>query len=201
MADISRKLKINECFIQVTEHCDQGFGERNNYRQVRPKSKVLQIPDGTRMVVVKCPTYFAGDIRILTQRNIPELSHLVDVVVFPSHPDIVRPHTHEIHESDLDGDEYFVCWDAKLVPKQEQRPMPTVEKNKVVKSTKIELRHIMEAFADNEAIMGQVNNCFMKWADLSPQGANCPECRELAKIFAQSVDGAKHGGVAIISDG
>ena len=55
------------------------------------------IPDGTPMVVVKCPTYYAGDIRRLTQRNIPELQHLVDVVVFPVEG-LERPHPHEIHE-------------------------------------------------------------------------------------------------------
>ena len=46
------------------------------------------IPDGTRMVVVKCPTYYPGDIRIMTQRNIPELEHLVDCVVFPTHKEL-----------------------------------------------------------------------------------------------------------------
>ena len=79
----------------------------------------------------KCPTYYPGDIRILTQRNIPELSHLVDVVVFPTDPKMKRPHPHEIHESDLDGDEYFVCWDENLVPEREQPPMKTVVKDKV----------------------------------------------------------------------
>ena len=41
-----------------------------------------------------------------------------------------RPHPHEIHESDLDGDEYFVCWDENLVPEREQPPMKTVVKDK-----------------------------------------------------------------------
>ena len=102
---------------------------------------VNKIPDGTRMVVVKCPTYYPGDIRILVQKNIPELSHLTDVVVFStdvfSTDEAVskRPVPHEIHESDLDGDEYFVCWDQDLVPKNEMKPMNPTKREKVLTKT------------------------------------------------------------------
>ena len=92
---------------------------------------VNKIPDGTRMVVVKCPTYYPGDIRILVQKNIPELSHLTDVVVFSTDESAKRPVPHEIHESDLDGDEYFVCWDQDLVPKAEMKPMNPTKREKV----------------------------------------------------------------------
>ena len=54
------------------------------------------------------------NMRILKQKNIPELSHLIDVVVFSTDETSKRPVPHEIHESDLDGDEYFVCWDQDL---------------------------------------------------------------------------------------
>ena len=92
---------------------------------------VNKIPDGTRMVVVKCPTYYPGDIRILYQKNIPELSHLTDVVVFSTDESAKRPVPHEIHESDLDGDEYFVCWDQDLVPEKEMAPMAPTKREKV----------------------------------------------------------------------
>ena len=94
--------------MQVTAHHDETSSNsdsrpsgsqnpsQNTYRRVRPSLDVFKIPDGVPMVVVKCPTYFAGDIRILKQRHIPELEHLVDVVVFPV--DGLRPHPHEIHE-------------------------------------------------------------------------------------------------------
>ena len=90
-----------------------------------------KIPDGTRMVVVKCPdtgyTYYSGDIRILVQKSIPELSHLTDVVVLSTDESAKRPH--EIHESDLVGDKYFVCWD--LVPKAEMKLMNPTKREKV----------------------------------------------------------------------
>ena len=102
-----------------------------SYRRFRPRMAVNKIPDGTRMVVVKCPTYYPGDIRILVQKNIPELSHLTDVVVFSTDESAKRPVPHEIHESDLDGDEYFVCWDQDLVPKAEMKPMNPTKREKV----------------------------------------------------------------------
>ena len=103
MADISRKLRHGECFVQVTVHQDEvsnytaASSDGNNYRRVRSSHGLYKIPDGTPMVVVKCPTYYPGDMRILKQRHIPELEHLVDVVVFPV-DGLDRPHPNEIHE-------------------------------------------------------------------------------------------------------
>ena len=82
--------------------------------------------------------------------------------------------------------------------KQEKEPQETVVKESIKVKENIGLIHMIEAFSTNEAIMGQVNNCFMKWADLSKLGANAPQCEELAVFFARAVDGAKHGGVAEI---
>ena len=53
VADISRKLKCRECFIQVTEHADDHDFAGSSYRRARPRMKVTPIPDGTRIVVVK----------------------------------------------------------------------------------------------------------------------------------------------------
>ena len=98
VADVSGKLGKNECFIQVTEFNSEVVD--TNYRRIRQSiktPKIQKFEDGTKMVVMKSPTYFPGDIRILKQKNIKELEHLVDVIVFPVN-DLDRPHTHEIHE-------------------------------------------------------------------------------------------------------
>ena len=54
----------------------------------------------------------------------PELSHLVNVVVFSSNGE--RPACNKMSGGDLDGDVYFCCWDQELLkhlsPEQMENP-------------------------------------------------------------------------------
>jgi RNA-dependent RNA polymerase len=74
-----------------------------------------------RVAVGRNPSLHPGDIRVLTARDVPQLRHLVDVVVFPSTGD--RPHPNEMSGGDLDGDIYFVIWDQAFVNLSDFRPM------------------------------------------------------------------------------
>ena len=84
------------------------------------------------LLVAKNPSYHKGDMRVLNAVVVPQLKHIVNCIVFPNHG--TRPHsdgmiftviyTHsansrdsEIAGSDLDGDQYFVCWDPQLIPR------------------------------------------------------------------------------------
>lgn len=160
VADISGKLKKGECFVQFTQNCENS---EESYRRVRHqprRHKMTVLPDGTKLTVMKSPTYHPGDVRILKHRYIPELSHLNDVIVFPV-SGLDRPHQHEIHESDLDGDEYFVTWDKRLIPQKEAKPLPPTEKiirdDDRVPPDGITVDLIIEQFAKCDPKMGLID--------------------------------------------
>lgn len=57
------------------------------------------------LAVTRNPTVHPGDIRLLQGVHIPELAHLMDVIVFPIQGD-KEPIPFQISGGDLDGDEY-----------------------------------------------------------------------------------------------
>ena len=83
-----------------------------------------------------------------------------DVIVFPV-CGLERPHQHEIHESDLDGDEYFVTWDKRLIPTKEATPLPptlkTVREDDRVPAEGITLDLIIRQFAKCDPKMGLID--------------------------------------------
>ena len=77
-------------------------------------------------------------------------------------------------------------------------PHPVPNKAKTQKK-EITLDDLILEFSHNDHLVGQINNLFMKWADLN--GALSEECQQLAIMFNQSVDQAKHGtGNVEVSD-
>ena len=91
----------------------------------------LDVPPAAQVLVTRSPCYHPGDIRVLRPMLVSELiarapsarrklveqqlAVLHDVVVFPT--DGPRPHPDEMQGGDLDGDEFFVCWDPELLPR------------------------------------------------------------------------------------
>ncbi|CAF1222986.1 unnamed protein product [Adineta ricciae] len=94
--DETNSLKYGQVFIQL-RNLD---GQR-------------QIIRDRQILVTKNPAHFPGDIRLLQAVDRPALNHLQECIVFPAEGE--RPHPNEISGSDLDGDEYWVCWNEDLV--------------------------------------------------------------------------------------
>uniref|UniRef100_A0AC34QZN5 RNA-dependent RNA polymerase n=1 Tax=Panagrolaimus sp. JU765 TaxID=591449 RepID=A0AC34QZN5_9BILA len=65
------------------------------------------------IAVTRSPSFSLGDIQFVEAVDIPELHHIVDVLIFPTCGD--RPIQDKISGGDLDGDEYFVFWDPDLM--------------------------------------------------------------------------------------
>ena len=95
VADYSRKLTNRQIFLQITD-----------------KSNKKRTIEGG-VYITKTPALFPSDICYFEAVSIEELKHLHDVVVF-STVGIVSP-TSRMASADLDGDQFYVFWDDKLI--------------------------------------------------------------------------------------
>lgn len=90
----------------------------------------LQVPDardrGTYKaitgicIVGRNPSLHPGDIRVAEAVDVPELRHVKNVVLFPRDGDRDVPSM--CSGGDLDGDDFFVIWDSKLIPREWGHP-------------------------------------------------------------------------------
>ena len=169
-------MEYGECFIRIT---------------VNGVPQTLE--PNTSVTVGKNPCYLLGDIRVLRAVDRPELNHLVDCIVFPVKGK--APHSAEIAGSDMDGDQYLVCWDQELVPPSMAEPYdyPSIE---AFPSDKVTRDMMIDYFSRQKNMMGRINNCFQYWADLKNPG--CFECEQLGAWFSRSVDSSKTGDVVRI---
>ncbi|KAA1476797.1 RdRP-domain-containing protein [Dentipellis sp. KUC8613] len=144
---------------------------------------------GLDVIVVRNPCLHPGDILKLRAVDHPQLSHLVDCVVFPSVGKRAAPSMSS--GGDLDGDEYFVCWDPELVPSKvlESYGYPP---NKERVNTRVTREDLARHFASyNNSGMARSAALHNKWASSSPEGALSKECQELNALYSQAVDGAR----------
>ncbi|KAF5390123.1 hypothetical protein D9757_003870 [Collybiopsis confluens] len=129
---------------------------------------------GTEVLVVRNPCLHPGDILKLRAVSHPSLDHLVDCVVFASQGKRAAPSMSS--GGDLDGDEYFVCWDPDLVP------------SNVFEGNYTEDNRSPGSRASGMAQTSALHN---KWARYHPKKAMSSECQELNALYSQAVDGAR----------
>ncbi|CAF0708569.1 unnamed protein product [Brachionus calyciflorus] len=171
IADSSNTLMSGECFFQPT---------------INGQSKIFH---DIYVVVLKCPSYHPGDIKVLKCVDNTNLRHLYDCIVFPTNGD--RPHPDEIAGSDLDGDKYFVCWDKDLVPLKTHNPTSYIG-NKSKYESQITEENLVKFFSFYDAsLVGLLNNLWCKWCDL--EGVLSSKCLLLANLFSRAIDAAKTG--------
>ena len=145
------------------------------------------------VAVGRSPSLHPGDIRRLIARDVAELRHLVNVVVFPSRGS--RPHANEMSGGDLDGDIYFVISDPNLIPASDfpaatYAPPPTPSELANVSIRDVEDFFVNYIKNDN---LGKIANAHLIHADINPSGARCTECLQLAQLHSTAVDFLKTG--------
>ncbi|KDR76562.1 hypothetical protein GALMADRAFT_450547 [Galerina marginata CBS 339.88] len=143
------------------------------------------------IIIVRNPCLHPGDILKLRAVSHPKLSHLLDCLVFAS---VARP-GHKAAPSmssggDLDGDEFFVCWDSDLIPTKisESYDYPGNKEFNKGSITRTDLGAHFASYTSSG--VARVSALHAKWTRSSPLGALCVECQELNALHSQSVDGA-----------
>jgi RNA-dependent RNA polymerase len=101
IVDDTNSLDYGEVFIQISGETDDD------------EEEALRVITAERVLVTRMPCHHPGDVLLLTAVDKPRLRHLVDCIVFPAKGR--RPHPTEMSGGDLDGDEYWACWNEKLV--------------------------------------------------------------------------------------
>ncbi|CAM5998907.1 unnamed protein product [Sphagnum balticum] len=113
------------------------------------------------------------------------------------------PVTAQISGSDLDGDNFFICWDPTLIPKSHEEAYviddpKTKDPTKMVNQDKKkpDYHQMLDFFVDylNYEKLGQIDNSHLVKADSNlTQYAHDKDCMELAKIHGKAVDFPKTG--------
>jgi hypothetical protein len=149
-------------------------------------------PINADVLVVRNPCLHPGDCLKLRAVDEPKLHHLVDCVVFASVAKPGHPAAPSMSSGgDLDGDEYFVCWDPDLVQPIVSEPYdyPPNKESSNLKVTRADLvRHF--AFYSGASV-AEVSRLHALWARISPKGTLSQQCQELNALHSQSVDGAR----------
>lgn len=132
---------------------------------------------------------------------VPELSHLVNVLIFPNNGN--RPHPNELSGGDLDGDIYSLIYDHRLIPKFNESPMSYDAPRQPHQTEKVTCEQIQDFFVNymKNDNLGLIANTHVALADLHPNGARSNECIQLAKLHSTAVDFCKTGVPAIIPRG
>ncbi|CAN0075776.1 unnamed protein product, partial [Ectocarpus sp. 13 AM-2016] len=180
------------------------------------------LPEGTPVLVCRNPSLHPGKRArdSVTAGDVPQLRHLINVVVFSCEGE--RPEPSKMSGGDLDGDLYSVVWDQDLLtperewvtgaqgdsengfnfPAMGYEP-PEKPKTSASSSGKgVDMKEIADFFLkyiqnDN---LGRIANAHLVWADLSPLGARCNECLQLAALHSKAVDFPKSGVPAVFPD-
>ncbi|KAH1780249.1 hypothetical protein KXW56_004375 [Aspergillus fumigatus] len=176
-SDEEKLAALPEIFVQI-HHPDTG------------KCEVIE---GV-CILARNPSLHPGDIRVVRAVNVPQLSHLKDVVVFPQTGDRDIPST--CSGGDLDGDDYLVIWDQDLVPEDWfRKPMKYTSDKAQDLDQDVTVNHITSFFVlyMKNDFLPRIAHAHLAWADRLEDGVNEEKCIRLAQLHSDAVDYNKTG--------
>jgi RNA-dependent RNA polymerase len=184
--DLETKIaKLPEVFVQIT--C--------------PRSGNHKVIEGL-CVIARNPSLHAGDMRVVKAVDVPALHHLVDVLVLPQTGD--RDISSMCSGGDLDGDDYVVIWDERLLPEiwnvkpMDYTPPPPAPLERDV--TQTDITKFFVKYMKND-FLPKIALSHLAWADFLDEGVRHEKCLELAQLHSKAVDYPKTGQPAQMPKG
>jgi RNA-dependent RNA polymerase len=172
-----KMAKLPEVFVQIT--C--------------PDSGQRKVIEGV-CFIARNPSLHPGDIRVVKAVDVTALHHLVDVLVLPQTGD--RDLSSMCSGGDLDGDDYVVIWDKRLLPKiWNEEPMDyTAPKPKELDRdvTQTDITRFFVKYMKND-FLPKIALSHLAWADYLDEGIRHGKCLELARLHSKAVDYPKTG--------
>lgn len=148
-------------------------------------------------ILARNPSLHPGDIRVVNAVNIPQLSHLKDVVVLPQTGD--RDIASMCSGGDLDGDDYLVIWDHDLLPDDWFRtPMNYAAAKAQDLDRDVTVNDITSFFVTymKNDCLPRIAHAHLAFADQLDDGVDAEKCMRLAKLHSDAVDYNKTGNPA-----
>ncbi|KAL8783976.1 MAG: hypothetical protein Q9213_004227 [Squamulea squamosa] len=154
------------------------------------KPKVIEGP----MLLARNPSLHPGDIRMVQGVDVEALRHLKDAVVVPQTGD--RPIVNMCSGGDLDGDDYLVIWDEKLLPREwNHPPMDFTPAEKIPLGRHItpdDLTTFFVTYMKNDNL-SRIAVAHLALADFMEDGVKSTKCLKLAELHSTAVDYIKSG--------
>ncbi len=169
--------ELPEVFVQITS----------------PESGRRKIIEGL-CVIARNPSLHPGDMRVVNAVDVAALHHLVDVLVLPQTGD--RDISSMCSGGDLDGDDYIVIWDERLLPRiwnaepMDYTPPPPTPLDRDV--TQTDITKFFVKYMKND-FLPKIALSHLAWADFLDEGIRHEKCLDLARLHSKAVDYPKSG--------
>src|SRR3569833_3141827 len=155
-------------------------------------------PSGHPVLVTRSPALHPGDIQRATNKLPPNghpLRELVNCLVFSSKG--VRDLPSQLSGGVLDGDIYYVIWDAAVVGARTKTSLPAnyPRQAPVDIGRRVETADMAQFFVDymRTNYLGVIAMRHMNLADQRERGTHDDDCRKLAEMHSTAVDNTKTG--------